>query len=515
MKAKTLRVLLVEDNAGDVRLLREMFSNEKADSFELTHLVRMRDAEAHLAKGDVDIVLLDMGLPDAHGIETVQRARAVAPAIPLIVLTGLEDEALAAEAMKAGAQDYLIKGQIENRALPRALRHAIERHRMQVETDRVRVVQMQLKDEFLSHVSHELRAPLSSIHSFTSIIVDGLAGETSRQQDEYLEIIRKNVEQLQAMIEDLLMVTQAHSGQLTVEPLQTPVADAVRYAIDTLHRASEAKSIAVTFESARGQQSAFADPTRLRQILTILLDNAIKFTPVGGTVKIDVQLLQEDPTFLRVEVSDTGRGIAPEAAEHIFERLNQVSEPEEGGRSGLGLGLYIARDLVMRHGGKIWVTSEPGHGSHFFFTVPVFLLEGLILPILKQDQKPGETIAVLSVEVASNVATQLVTSEILNAARAVLKQSLRTETDVILPDLEATRAGKFFLVLACTKKEGVEIIANRIMSQLRLCEQLSLGDLSISVSHSVLDPITRGRDESLESFAGKVAAGIRAVIRNS
>jgi DNA-binding NtrC family response regulator len=149
---KALRILLVEDNAGDARLLREMFSKEKAGSFELTHLLRMCEAEIHLAKGGVDIVLLDMGLPDGHGLDTVRRARAVAPGIPMIVLTGLDDEALAAEAMKEGAQDYLIKGQIENRALPRALRHAIERHRMQAETDLIRTHQMQFKDEFLSHV---------------------------------------------------------------------------------------------------------------------------------------------------------------------------------------------------------------------------------------------------------------------------------------------------------------------------------------------------------------------------
>ena len=130
MREKALQVLVVEDNAGDVRLLREMFSKERPGSFELTHLLRMSDAEAQLAKGGVDIVLLDMGLPDEHGLDTVRRSLAAAPGVPVIVLTGLDDETLAAEAMQEGAQDYLIKGQIENRALPRALRHAIERHQL-------------------------------------------------------------------------------------------------------------------------------------------------------------------------------------------------------------------------------------------------------------------------------------------------------------------------------------------------------------------------------------------------
>jgi two-component system, cell cycle sensor histidine kinase and response regulator CckA len=141
VKDKTLEILLVEDNAGDARLLREMFSQERADSFHLTHLMRMDEAEVHLAKGGVDVVLLDMGLPDEHGLDTVRRARAAAPDVPMIVLTGLDDEDLAAKAMKEGAQDYLIKGQVENRALPRALRHAIKCHRMQVEANLLRTLE--------------------------------------------------------------------------------------------------------------------------------------------------------------------------------------------------------------------------------------------------------------------------------------------------------------------------------------------------------------------------------------
>src|ERR1700691_4300291 len=194
-----------------------MFSKERADSFELTHCLRMQEAEAHLAKGGVDILLLDMGLPDGHGLDTVRRARLVAPGVPMIVLTGLDDELLAAEAMKEGAQDYLIKGQIENRALPRALRHAIERHRMQTETDLIRTHQMKFQDEFLSHVSHELRSPLTAIYQFVTILLDKLAGELNAEQRQYLQIVLRNVQQLQAMINGFLEVTRVQAGKLTIE----------------------------------------------------------------------------------------------------------------------------------------------------------------------------------------------------------------------------------------------------------------------------------------------------------
>src|ERR1700731_70717 len=240
MNEKPLQVLLVEDNAGDVRLLREMFGKERRDAFQLTHLLRMSEAEIHLAKGGVDIVLLDLGLPDGHGLDTVRRAHAAAPGVPLIILTGLDDEALAADAMTQGAQDYMIKGQIESRALPRALRHAIERHRMQAETDLIRTHQMQFKDEFLSHVSHELRSPLTAIYQFVTILMDKLAGELNLEQREYLEIVLRNVKQLHAMINDLLEVTRMQAGKLQIDLQQTSIADAIVYAVNTLQGAASA-----------------------------------------------------------------------------------------------------------------------------------------------------------------------------------------------------------------------------------------------------------------------------------
>jgi diguanylate cyclase (GGDEF)-like protein/PAS domain S-box-containing protein len=121
-------VLLVEDNSGDARLLREILNEHGSlHSIELTHVECMRDAEVHLAKRTTDVILLDLGLPDAQGLGAVRRAHASAPRVPLVVLTGLEDDSLALQALQQGAQDYLVKGQIEGRGLLRALRHAFER----------------------------------------------------------------------------------------------------------------------------------------------------------------------------------------------------------------------------------------------------------------------------------------------------------------------------------------------------------------------------------------------------
>jgi two-component sensor histidine kinase len=131
-RKNTLRgLLLVEDNPGDARLLREMLNEPGSNHFDLAQVASMREAENHLAQNAVDIILLDLGLPDAQGLAALDRAHAAAPRIPLVVLTGLDDETLASHALQRGAQDYLIKGDISTRALLRALRYAVERKSME------------------------------------------------------------------------------------------------------------------------------------------------------------------------------------------------------------------------------------------------------------------------------------------------------------------------------------------------------------------------------------------------
>jgi signal transduction histidine kinase/DNA-binding NarL/FixJ family response regulator len=135
MQKRSMELLLVEDNPGDARLFREMFSEQVAYNVKLTHVESMKDAEKLVAEHPVDIIVLDLGLPDAHGLEALRRARAAGPCIPLVVLTGLDDGALAVHALQEGAQDYLVKGQIETLGLMRALRYAIERKIMEVNID--------------------------------------------------------------------------------------------------------------------------------------------------------------------------------------------------------------------------------------------------------------------------------------------------------------------------------------------------------------------------------------------
>jgi len=174
------------------------------------------------------------------------------------------------------------------------------------------------------------------------------------------------------MIDDLIEITQVQTGKLKVELQSASLFEAIVYAVHLRRGAAVAKGIILSCDPSAQLPSVHADPERLRQILIILVDNAIKYTGTGGAVAVHALPFEKDPGFLLVEVSDTGCGISPEVAEHIFERLYQVTVTDTAGRSGMGVGLYIAKELVTRQGGKIWVTDVPQKGSHFFFTVPVF-----------------------------------------------------------------------------------------------------------------------------------------------
>jgi signal transduction histidine kinase len=514
MNQMPLRVLLVEDSAGDARLVREMFKKEKPGSFQLTHLSRMDEALTHLAKGETDVVLIDMGLPDEHGLNTMRRARAAAPGIPVIVLTGLDDEALAAQAMKEGAEDYLIKDEIENRALPRALRHAIDRHRMHAETELIRTQQLQFKDEFLSHVSHELRSPLTAIYQFVTILLDAVAGELNLKQGECLEIVLRNVTHLQSMIDDLLEVTRMQAGKLIIEPQQTSASDEITYSVNTFQETAAGKEITLSYDTSSHVPSVFADPTRLRQILLILLDNAIKFTPQGGTVKVHARRFEENPDFVRVDVTDSGCGVSPGMAEKIFDRLHQEASSASPPRKGLGLGLFICKELVLRQGGRIWVESSPGQGANFSFTLPVFSISSLLVPLVKTQTSPVDSVALMTVEMSSRDGwlSKESREEWSRETRTVIHNCLLPDLDLLLPKMSSGGPSEVFFVTVFAREQGADVLAKRIREQFGRIERLQQAGLSLAVSWKFLSPLCHRVPGPPECSPEQLAARIEELI---
>jgi len=250
-------------------------------------------------------------------------------------------------------------------------RDITEPKKMRAELEQVRQRQLRMKDQFLSHVSHELRTPLYAIYQFVSILQDGLAGELNEEQQEYLGIISKNTDQLQTMIGELLDLTRVQTGKLGIEQQETDLYDLIEEITYTMRHKGASKHLNITHEMASDLPPIYADPTRVREILSNLIDNAIKFTPQDGTITTRVVVDQNNPGYLQCSVTDTGVGISPDEREAIFNHLYQGTEASEFSRKGMGIGLYLCKELVTRQGGQIWVESEQGRGSTFFFTLPM------------------------------------------------------------------------------------------------------------------------------------------------
>ena len=510
MNEKPIRVLLIEDDPGDARLIKEMVAGFKGASFEMEWADRLSKGLEYLAHDGIDVVLLDLSLPDSLGLPTVVKAHAQAPGVPMVVLTEQDDETIAAEALQIGAQDYLVKGQVHSSLLVRSLRYAIERHRLMAELEQTRQQQLQIKNQFLSHVSHELRSPLTAIYQFVTILLDGLAGDISPEQREYLEIGLRNVNRLRNMIDELLEVSRAETGKLNVEPRVISLAEPIVETLSTLRPSAEAKGISLSAEIPGSLPSVYADPDRVRQILTNLTDNAIKFTPEHGSVTIRASLFDKDPGFLRVEVADTGCGISPEGTQRIFEWFYQEANIAEGSRKGLGLGLYISKELVSRHGGQIWVESQPGAGSMFSFTLPVFSLPKLLFPTITEDARLRDSIALIMVRLLppDGSPPAKMGEALARQARDVLQRTLFPDHDVLLPRMASTAEGEIFVVVGCADWRGAEAVVRQIRDQLERCEELQGAAVNLTVSATTIETPPQEEGAALERLVEAVAAQI-------
>src|SRR3984957_14920767 len=232
-------ILLIEDNPGDARLLREMLGEQGSHNIELTHVQCMNDAEKYLSQREVDMILLDLGLPDARGLGAIRRAHAAAPSVPLVVLTGLDDESLAKLALQEGAQDYLIKGQIEARGLLRALRYATERKRLE-----------RLKDEFVSTVSHELRTPLTSIAGSLGLLMGSAAGTLSEPAGRLLEIAHNNSQRLVRLVNDILDIEKLESGRVVFNLRRIEVRSLVEKTIEAMKGFAEGHAVRIRIKDS-------------------------------------------------------------------------------------------------------------------------------------------------------------------------------------------------------------------------------------------------------------------------
>lgn len=226
-----------------------------------------------------------------------------------------------------------------------------------------------LKSKFLAHVSHELRTPLTSIVGFADNMLEGLVGSLNVKQEQYLTRIKANGTRLARMITDLLDLSRVEAGKLVLSFDQICLQTVVTDVIEQLLPLAITKHLQIELQSPDPTLLVWADPDRLSQILTNLLDNAIKYTPDGGHIWVDLSVA--DHEMARVVVRDNGQGIPPDALPKLFDPFFRVHHQERSQTKGLGLGLAIVKDLVELHGGSIAVHSTLDQGTEFTFTIPL------------------------------------------------------------------------------------------------------------------------------------------------
>jgi PAS domain S-box-containing protein len=223
---------------------------------------------------------------------------------------------------------------------------------------------------FYHTLSHELKTPLTSAREFIAIVMDGLAGPISDTQLEYLSIARDSCNQLRVCINDLLDATRLETGKLAIELKPQPLAAIIQRVIATMSPSASEKKISLSHDLHGDLGEVPLDENRIKQVVTNLLNNAIKNTPTGGQILVTAGEAPGQPELVQVSVIDTGCGIAKDEHDRIFDRLYQIKAGDATTEQGVGLGLYLCRELIQLHGGNIWVESEPGRGSTFSFVLP-------------------------------------------------------------------------------------------------------------------------------------------------
>jgi signal transduction histidine kinase len=227
-----------------------------------------------------------------------------------------------------------------------------------------------LKSQFVSIAAHELRTPLSSIHGYVEMLLDGDLGRLTKQQREALEIVSRSAGRLMAITRNLLDLTRIEAGTILLVLKPVDVGRLVRAVIQEYRPELLEHGHQVVVEESQDMPLALCDETRAAQIVGNLLSNAIKYTPPGGNIALRMKRDERDG-FVCVSVSDDGPGISPEDQEQLFTSFYRGQSARESGAWGTGLGLAIAKSLVELHGGRIWLVSQPGAGSVFHITLPI------------------------------------------------------------------------------------------------------------------------------------------------
>jgi signal transduction histidine kinase len=386
MAESLVKILLIEDNLAEARLLQEFLQQADAKEFVLVHVKRLQEGLNELSRSNYDIILLDLTLPDSQGLSSLPILIDCAPSVPIVVLTNTNDEELALEAVREGAQDYLVKRHVNVNGLVRSICYAIERKQLletlrQVnQTLQVRVDERtaeldkaneinQFRSELVSMLSHDIRQPLNTILLAAGLLQNNEDKLTQEKKRNHLQMIRLAIKNMAQMLDEVSLIDKTDSGkfQCDLEPLNLEIF--CRQLVEEAQLTLKDKHLSLIFASYGELGEAFWDETLLRHILGNLLGNAIKYSLPGSKIQFEL-IGQENSVIFRFQ--DWGIGIPKEDQKRMFRPFQRAENV--GTIPGTGLGLAIVKKCIDAHGGEIMVNSEVGVGTTFIVTLPLIKL---------------------------------------------------------------------------------------------------------------------------------------------
>jgi signal transduction histidine kinase len=368
----TSKILVVDDEQSVATTIKAIL---QLDGNEVTAVTSGAEALAQLRENEFDVVLTDLRLDDLDGIEILRETQRLWPDTVSIMLTGYASLESAVTALRSGAYDYLIKPSDVDE-LRATIGRALERRRL-----RQRLVELEqldkLKTQFLSMASHELRTPLTAVSGFMQIARRRMSRmgaatdipdpwrEEARKADETLDMANRQSKKLARLIDELLDVSRLQQGRVEMRLAQIELAEVVREVGERMRLLSQGHEIETKVE---GTAPIVADRDRIEQVLENLVGNAIKYSPEAGRIEMSLRVNGANAI---ISVRDHGIGIAPGEVEKIFGLFYRSPDPRADHVGGLGLGLYISREIVSRHHGRLWAERNPDAGTTFHVTLPL------------------------------------------------------------------------------------------------------------------------------------------------
>ena len=380
---KEVQILVLDDEENILNSMQRIFINAP---FGVAVTSDYHEALEILGKEDIKVVLSDYRMPEIRGTDFLKQVKDEYPDIVRILFTGYADFAAAEEAINIGKVYRFISKPWDVEEFKSTVEQAIEYFDLvrdnkslldetQKKNEELEISNRKLnasyevQKEFTSTVSHELRTPLASIKTAIDIVIKRTVGDINEQQEDVLNRARRNVDRLKRLVDDILDLSKIESGKMQMTFVLNDLNKVIQEFLDTQKNIAEERGLYLKTEFDAALPPVPLDSDRIVQVLNNLVGNALKFTKEGGiTVKTENRA---SDNHVLVSVIDTGKGIAEEDMHKLFHKFQQIESAHANEEGGTGLGLVICKEIVSRHGGKIWAKSQPEQGTTFSFVLPV------------------------------------------------------------------------------------------------------------------------------------------------